>query len=61
MNGAVKIKTEAIEAQPLRSQRLQGFKVPRDLSLGGLGAAKKDKKVFTPNLNVGRNKTAPNV
>ncbi|XP_041983057.1 DNA-directed RNA polymerase III subunit RPC4 isoform X2 [Aricia agestis] len=34
-------------------QRLASLKAPRDLSLGG---AKPNKKVFTPNLNVTRNK-----
>lgn len=34
-------------------QRLPSFKAPRDLTLG---AAKPNKKVFTPNLNVTRNK-----
>lgn len=34
-------------------QRLATFKPPRDLTLGGI---KTNKKVFTPNLNVSRNK-----
>lgn len=34
-------------------QRLASMKPPRDLSLGGI---KPNKKVFTPNLNVTRNK-----
>lgn len=34
-------------------QRLASFKPPRDLTLGGI---KTSKKVFTPNLNVTRNK-----
>lgn len=61
-NGAVKT-----EPGTVRSQRLQSFKVPRDLSLGSTGKTTKDtarggaavanKKVFTPNLNVTRNKS----
>ncbi|XP_048478094.1 DNA-directed RNA polymerase III subunit RPC4 isoform X2 [Plutella xylostella] len=39
-------------------QRLSSFKTPRDLSLGG---AKPSKKVFTPNLNISRNKKGPNL
>lgn len=35
--------------------RLQTFRPPRDLSLGGT----KPKKIFTPNLNVARNKNKP--
>lgn len=34
-------------------QRLSSFKTPRDLSLGGV---KPNKKIFTPNLSVTRNK-----
>lgn len=58
-----------IKSEPVRSQRLSGFKLPRDLSLGGAApkvpkeprggsaaAAAANKKVFTPNLNVTRNK-----
>lgn len=37
------------------TQRLQSFRVPRDLSLGGT----KPKKVYTPNLNVARLKNKP--
>lgn len=62
------IKAEPVQnaaAGSLRSTRLQGFKVPRDLSLGASkatkdsarGAASGNKKVFTPNLNVTRNKS----
>ncbi|XP_073959850.1 uncharacterized protein isoform X2 [Choristoneura fumiferana] len=38
---------------PDPQQRLASFKPPRDLTLGGV---KPNKKVFTPNLNVARNK-----
>ncbi|XP_059051727.1 DNA-directed RNA polymerase III subunit RPC4 isoform X2 [Achroia grisella] len=44
-------KTNGLDADPL--QRLPSFKAPRDLTLG---ANKPNKKVFTPNLNVTRNK-----
>lgn len=35
--------------------RLQSFRIPRDLSLGGT----KPKKLYTPNLNVARLKSKP--
>lgn len=38
---------------PDPQHRLASFKPPRDLTLGGV---KPNKKVFTPNLNVARNK-----
>lgn len=44
-------KTNGIGPDPM--QRLASFKAPRDLTLGGV---KTSKKVFTPNLNVARNK-----
>ncbi|XP_050556176.1 DNA-directed RNA polymerase III subunit RPC4 isoform X2 [Spodoptera frugiperda] len=44
-------KTNGVGSDPL--QRLASFKPPRDLTLGGI---KTNKKVFTPNLNVARNK-----
>ncbi|XP_022815515.1 DNA-directed RNA polymerase III subunit RPC4 isoform X2 [Spodoptera litura] len=44
-------KTNGVGSDPL--QRLASFKPPRDLTLGGI---KTNKKVFTPNLNVIRNK-----
>ncbi|CAH0678153.1 unnamed protein product [Spodoptera exigua] len=44
-------KTNGVGPDPL--QRLASFKPPRDLTLGGI---KTNKKVFTPNLNVSRNK-----
>lgn len=45
----------------VKSERLSSFRVPRDLTLGGLtnGRATKpaaNKKVYTPNLNAVRNK-----
>ncbi|XP_050679589.1 DNA-directed RNA polymerase III subunit RPC4 [Leptidea sinapis] len=43
--------TNCLESNPL--QRLASLKPPRDLKLGGV---KPNKKVFTPNLNVSRNK-----
>lgn len=45
-----------------RNERLSSLKIPRDLTLGSLGVVGKsirggaNKKVFTPNLNVVRNK-----
>ncbi|KAJ2954917.1 hypothetical protein O0L34_g3244 [Tuta absoluta] len=44
-------KSNGLGVDPM--QRLASFKPPRDYSLG---AAKPNKKVFTPNLNVTRNK-----
>ncbi|XP_038221242.1 uncharacterized protein LOC119839117 [Zerene cesonia] len=44
-------KANGVESNPL--QRLASLKAPRDLLLGGV---KPNKKVFTPNLNVTRNK-----
>ncbi|XP_022123048.1 DNA-directed RNA polymerase III subunit RPC4 [Pieris rapae] len=44
-------KTNGVGSNPL--QRLASLKAPRDLLLGGV---KPNKKVFTPNLNVTRNK-----
>lgn len=44
-------KTNGVGSDPM--QRLASFKAPRDLTLGGI---KTSKKVFTPNLNVTRNK-----
>ncbi|CAB3224808.1 unnamed protein product [Arctia plantaginis] len=43
--------TNGVGPDPM--QRLASFKAPRDLTLGGI---KTSKKVFTPNLNVARNK-----
>ncbi|XP_072933143.1 DNA-directed RNA polymerase III subunit RPC4 isoform X2 [Epargyreus clarus] len=54
-----KAATNGVAGEPL--QRLASIKPPRDLSLGGV---KPNKKIFTPNLNVTRNKNkgpAPNV
>ncbi|XP_052752373.1 uncharacterized protein LOC113522270 isoform X2 [Galleria mellonella] len=45
------MKYNGLDTDPL--QRLPSFKAPRDLTLG---ANKPNKKVFTPNLNVTRNK-----
>lgn len=44
-------KSNGVDEEPLK--RLATFKSPRDLSLGGV---KHNKKIFTPNLNVARNK-----
>lgn len=44
-------KTNGLSSDPM--QRLASLKPPRDLTLGG---NKANKKVFTPNLNVARNK-----
>ncbi|XP_034836149.1 DNA-directed RNA polymerase III subunit RPC4 isoform X1 [Maniola hyperantus] len=46
-----KSNTNGLGADPL--QRLASLKPPRDLSLGGM---KPNRKIFTPNLNVTRNK-----
>lgn len=41
---------------PTATQRLTSFRLPRDLTLGGNVKTEKPKKVYTPNLNVQRNK-----
>lgn len=41
---------------PTTTQRLTSFRLPRDLTLGGNIKTEKPKKVYTPNLNVQRNK-----
>lgn len=41
---------------PTTTQRLTSFRLPRDLTLGGNVKTEKPKKVYTPNLNVQRNK-----
>ncbi|XP_045779498.1 DNA-directed RNA polymerase III subunit RPC4 isoform X3 [Maniola jurtina] len=46
-----KSNTNGLGTDPL--QRLASLKPPRDLSLGGM---KPNRKIFTPNLNVARNK-----
>ncbi|XP_039760200.1 DNA-directed RNA polymerase III subunit RPC4 isoform X2 [Pararge aegeria] len=46
-----KSNTNGLGDEPLK--RLASLKPPRDLSLGGM---KPNKKIFTPNLNVARNK-----
>ena len=38
------------------STRLPSFRVPRDLTLGGNVKLEKPKKIYTPNINVQRNK-----
>lgn len=49
------IKTEP--GLPTTTQRLVSYRLPRDLTLGGnLVKVEKPKKVYTPNLNVQRNK-----
>lgn len=50
-NPGDKPSTNGVTIDPL--QRLASMKPPRDLSLGGI---KPNKKIFTPNLNVTRNK-----
>lgn len=50
-NFGEKSNSNGLGADPL--QRLASLKPPRDLSLGGM---KPNKKIFTPNLNVARNK-----
>ncbi|KYN20750.1 PREDICTED: DNA-directed RNA polymerase III subunit RPC4 [Trachymyrmex cornetzi] len=41
---------------PTTTQRLISYRLPRDLTLGGNIKVEKPKKVYTPNLNVQRNK-----
>lgn len=41
---------------PTTTQRLTSFRLPRDLTLGGNIKTEKPKKMYTPNLNVQRNK-----
>lgn len=60
LNG-IKIKEEPGGLHQIRSDRLSSFKLPRDLTLGGLIPPKNaknlnNKKVYTPNLNAVRNK-----
>lgn len=64
----VRIKNEPnLDCKPLPTERLSSFRLPRDLTLGGLpaprtvarpnlGAATANKKVYMPNLNAVRNK-----
>lgn len=58
-NQIVRIKTEPGTTTP-KTERLMSFKMPRDLTLGGIGATRTTrgapKKVYTPNLNAVRNK-----
>ncbi|CAD7082774.1 unnamed protein product [Hermetia illucens] len=63
---SVRVKQEPMETNGIdgviqRPGRLTTFKVPRDLTLGGAGPLRTqrgnaNKKVYTPNLNVTRNK-----
>lgn len=41
---------------PTTTQRLTSYRIPRDLTLGGNIKTEKPKKVYTPNVNVQRNK-----
>lgn len=41
---------------PTTTQRLTSFRLPRDLTLGGNIKTEKPKKIYTPNVNVQRNK-----
>lgn len=64
----VRIKTEPnLDCKALPTERLSSFRLPRDLTLGGLptprslvrpnlGASTANKKIYTPNLNAVRNK-----
>lgn len=57
----VKIKTEPGLPTPSSTVRLPSFRPPRDYTLGGTNLlanikSEKPKKVFTPNVNVQRNK-----
>lgn len=63
----VTIKTEPGTSESPVSQRLPSLRPPRDLSLSAfgqrlppnlIGNQSKSKKVYVPNLNVQRNKTA---
>lgn len=64
----VKIKTEQnVDIKSIKPERLSSFRLPRDLTLGGLptprnmvksnlSASNANKKVYIPNLNAVRNK-----
>lgn len=57
----VAIKQEQITLKS--GERLSSFRLPRDLTLGGINPARvvrnpTNKKVYTPNLNAVRNKNA---
>lgn len=52
-------RVTSIKVEPgllVTTQRLTSFRLPRDLTLGGNIKTEKPKKVYTPNLNVQRNK-----
>ncbi|XP_018349532.1 PREDICTED: DNA-directed RNA polymerase III subunit RPC4 isoform X1 [Trachymyrmex septentrionalis] len=54
-------KVKSIKVEPgfsptTTTQRLISYRLPRDLTLGGNIKIEKPKKVYTPNLNVQRNK-----
>lgn len=66
-NPVVQLKTETGDIKPFSTERLTSFRVPRDLTLGGLpvprnavkpnlGASNANKRVYTPNLNAIRNR-----
>lgn len=51
------------EPGTVKTERLSSFRLPRDLTLGGLSVAKAsrsqvNKKVYTPNLNAIRNRNS---
>lgn len=65
----IRMKSEmpATAEVPFPTERLASFRMPRDLTLGGMGlsatrgggqgrASTVNKKVYTPNLNAVRNK-----
>lgn len=57
VDGFIKSETNVqSSAQPVPTQRLTSFRLPRDLTLGGNIKLEKPKKVYTPNVNVQRNK-----
>ncbi|KYQ58045.1 DNA-directed RNA polymerase III subunit RPC4, partial [Trachymyrmex zeteki] len=52
-----KVKSIKMEpGLPTTTQRLISYRLPRDLTLGGNIKVERPKKVYTPNLNVQRNK-----
>lgn len=68
-SSSVRVKSEVpgTAETPFPTERLTSFRVPRDLTLGGMGysatklaqrANTANKKVYTPNLNAVRNRNA---
>lgn len=66
-NVRVKSEQPGTAETPFPTERLTSFRMPRDLTLGGMGysatklaqrANTANKKVYTPNLNAVRNRNA---